>query len=229
MRVVLLGPPGAGKGTQAVRIAQEADIPHIATGDMFRQAVREETSLGLEVKRYLDAGRLVPDEVTVGIVRERLARPDCREGFILDGFPRTVPQAEALDGVLAGLGMKLDRVVSLVVGTEALVRRLAGRRVCGGCGTSFHVELNPPQEEGRCDRCGGVLVQRDDDREETVRERLAVYERQTAPLVDYYRRHGLLVEVDGEQPPDAVTRAIRQAVGNGFPAGSGSGGIESRQ
>lgn len=212
MRVVLLGPPGAGKGTQAVRIADETGVPHIATGDMFRQAVREETALGLEVKRYLQAGLLVPDEVTIGIVRERLARPDCRAGFVLDGFPRTVPQAEALEGVLAGLGMALDRVVNLVVETEELVSRLAGRRVCGRCGASYHVVSNPPREAGRCDRCGGDLIQRDDDREETVRERLAVYARQTAPLVDYYRGRGLLVEVNGQQPPDAVMRAIREAV-----------------
>lgn len=213
MRIILLGPPGAGKGTQAARLAREEGIPHIATGDIFRQAVKDETPLGLEVKRYLQAGQLVPDDVTVGIVRQRLEKPDCQEGFILDGFPRTVSQAEALEQVLTELGVRLDKAVSLTVRTEELVRRLSGRRICGKCGATFHVVANPPREADRCDVCGGDLVQREDDREETVRERLAVYERQTAPLIDYYRRHGLLAEVDGEQPLDAVTQAVRRAVG----------------
>lgn len=212
MRLVFLGPPGAGKGTQAVRLAEAEGIAHVSTGDMFRQAVRDGTPLGLEVKRYLDQGGLVPDAVTVALVRERLERPDCRRGFLLDGFPRTVAQAEALDRMLAELGMPLDCVLELEVPEEELVRRLSGRRVCSGCGANYNIYSHPPAVEGRCDRCGGALVQRSDDSEATVRQRLQVYRAQTSPLTDYYRRQGKLVAVDGHRDPEAVAAAIRAAV-----------------
>lgn len=212
MRIVLLGPPGAGKGTQAVRLAEKAGVPHISTGDMFRQAVREGTPLGREAKAYMDRGALVPDEVTIGIVRERLAKDDAAKGFVFDGFPRTTVQAEALDRILAELERPLEAVVNLVVPDEEIVRRLAGRRVCPQCGATYHVAFNPPAEPGRCDRCGAELVQRHDDREETVRERLGVYHRQTAPLVDYYREAGLLVQVDGTGDVDAVTASVLEAL-----------------
>ncbi len=210
MRLVFLGPPGAGKGTQAARLAEAEGVPHIATGDMFRQAVREETALGIEVRGYLERGQLVPDEVTVKVVRDRLSRPDCAKGFILDGFPRTVPQAVALDEVLAEMGTALDGVVAIRVGAEEIVRRLGGRRVCRECGMTYNVYTNPPRQDGRCNRCGGILYQREDDREDTIRERLAVYARQTVPLEDYYRAQGKLVEVDGEQPVDAVAADVRR-------------------
>ncbi|HEY8414917.1 MAG TPA: adenylate kinase, partial [Thermaerobacter sp.] len=191
MRWIFLGPPGAGKGTQAARLAERAGVPQISTGDMLRAAVRAGTPLGLEAKRYMDAGQLVPDDVTIAIVRERLAQDDCRRGFLLDGFPRTVPQAEGLAAALEELGVGLDGVLYFDVPDEVVVERLSGRRVCPECQATYHVRFDPPREAGRCDRCGAALVQRHDDREETVRERLAVYRRQTEPLVDYYHRAGL--------------------------------------
>lgn len=212
MRVVFLGPPGAGKGTQAATLCEEEGIVHVSTGDMFRQAVREGTPLGREVARYLEAGQLVPDQVTIALVRERLSRDDCRQGFLLDGFPRTVPQAQALDGMLAELGAPLDCAVNLRVHDEELVRRLFGRRVCRECKKNYNVYLHPPREAGRCDACGGELDQRSDDREETVRERLQVYHAQTAPLVEYYRHQGKLLDVDGGLPLSAVEAEIRTAV-----------------
>ncbi|QIA28032.1 adenylate kinase [Thermaerobacter sp. PB12/4term] len=215
MRWIFLGPPGAGKGTQAARLAQRAGVPQIATGDMFRAAVREGTPLGLEAKRYMEAGQLVPDEVTLGLVRERLAQPDCRNGFLLDGFPRTVPQAEGLNEVLAGLGVRLDGVLYFDVPDAVVVERLSGRRVCPACGATYHVRFEPPQVEGRCDRCGAELVQRSDDREETVRQRLAVYRQQTEPLVRYYREAGLLHTLDAGQPIDAVEAEIARITGVG--------------
>lgn len=219
MRLIFFGPPGAGKGTQAAGLAAEEGIPHIATGDMFRQAVREGTPLGLEVRRYLDSGQLVPDEVTIGIIRDRLSRPDCQRGFILDGFPRTVAQARALDGVLAELGFSLDGVINLQVTAAEVIRRLAGRRVCRECGAVYHVHNNPPRVEGRCDLCGGTLYQRQDDEESVIRERLEVYRRQTAPLIDYYREHGRLAEVDGSQPVESVSRDVRAAAREAVSAG----------
>lgn len=208
-----MGPPGAGKGTQAERLAAALGIVHIATGDLFRAAISQGTPLGQEAKKYLDAGQLVPDEVTVGMVRERLQQDDCRPGFLLDGFPRTVPQAEALGQILEALGQSLDAVLNMDVPEEKLVARLTGRRVCRQCGANYHVEYNPPQVPGVCDRCGGELYQRSDDTEETVRRRLEVYKKQTAPLLDYYRNLGLLKEIDGDQSVEDVFGALMQALG----------------
>ena len=213
MRWIFLGPPGAGKGTQAARLAERAGVPQISTGDMFRAAVRAGTPLGLEAKRYMDAGQLVPDAVTIGLVRERLAQPDCRQGFLLDGFPRTVAQAEGLAEVLRDLGVNLDGVLYFDVPDEVVVERLSGRRVCPACGATYHVRFDPPRQAGVCDRCGGELVQRPDDREETVRERLAVYRRQTEPLVDYYRQAGLLRTVHADRPIAEVEAEIGRLTG----------------
>ncbi len=204
MRLILLGPPGAGKGTQAKRLIERYGIPQISTGDILRAAVREGTELGKKAKQYMDAGQLVPDEVVIGIIRERLKEADCAKGFILDGFPRTVPQAEALKGVLSDLGQALDHVVSIEVPDEDLVERLTGRRTCRTCGAMYHVKFNPPKQEGVCDKCGGELYQRDDDREETIRARLKVYHDQTAPLVEFYTKEGLLRRIDGVGSVDEI-------------------------
>lgn len=212
MKLILLGPPGAGKGTQAKMLTERFAIPQIATGDILRGAVQAGTPLGLQAKAFMDAGALVPDKVVIGIVRERLQQEDCHQGFILDGFPRTVAQADALQGNLAALGRQLDRVVSLTVDADALVERLTGRRTCRGCGRGYHVAFDPPQRADRCDACGGELFQRDDDREETIRKRLAVYAQQTAPLIEYYRAAGVLVELDGMQPIPAVHEQVLNAL-----------------
>jgi adenylate kinase len=217
-RVIFLGAPGAGKGTQARALAAEWGVPQVATGDMLREAVAAGTPLGLEAKRYMDAGGLVPDDVVIGLVEERLARPDAARGFVLDGFPRTAAQAEALDAMLRRRGESPDRVVFLDVGREELIRRLTGRRVCGRCGTAFHLVSAPPRAAGRCDNCGGELTQRSDDTREAVATRLDVYEKQTAPLLAYYRDRGLLVTVSGEGPVDRVAADIRKAVGRAVPA-----------
>jgi adenylate kinase len=208
MNLILLGPPGAGKGTQAKMLVDCYGIPQISTGDILRAAVKDETAMGLRAKSFMDAGGLVPDMVVVGIVRERLQQDDCRGGFILDGFPRTVPQADALEEALVALERPLDAVISLAVDVEALVERLTGRRTCRGCGAGYHISFAPPRVEGVCDACGGELVQRDDDREDTIRRRLEVYHEQTSPLIDYYRRTGLLTEIDGMLPMDDVQGAI---------------------
>jgi adenylate kinase len=213
MRLLFLGPPGAGKGTQARELAAELGVPQVATGDMLRDALARKTPLGLEAKRYMDAGALVPDEVVIGLIAERLREPDAERGFILDGFPRTIPQAEGLDRLLKDLGQGLDRVVYFDVSERELLRRLTGRRSCPRCQATFHLVSAPPRVEGRCDRCGSELVQREDDREATVRKRLEVYARQTAPLLDYYRDRHLLVSVTGEGDITAVRRAIRDAAG----------------
>ncbi len=197
MNLIMLGPPGAGKGTQAKMLVERFGIPQISTGDMLRAAVAEGTELGRKAKEYMDKGQLVPDEVVIGIVRERLSKEDCKKGFILDGFPRTVPQAEALDGILEEMGRKIDYVINIVVPDEEILKRLTGRRTCRKCGAMYHVVYNPPKKEGVCDKCGGELYQRDDDKEETIRNRLKVYAEQTAPLVDYYRKKGVLVDIDG--------------------------------
>ncbi len=212
MNLILLGPPGAGKGTQANMLSDEFSIPQISTGEILRTAVKEGTPLGIEAKSHMDAGGLVPDEVVIGIVVERLQHEDCSNGFILDGFPRTVGQADALQDNLKTLGKELDRVIALQVDTEALIERLTGRRTCKSCGRGYHVRFDPPAEEGRCDVCGGELVQRDDDREETIRKRLDVYDEQTAPLINYYREAGLLIEVDGMQPIGEVNETLLTAL-----------------
>ena len=209
MRLVLVGPPGAGKGTQAEFIAATLAVPKISTGDIFRANVATGTPLGQEARRYMDAGQLVPDEVTINMVRDRLGEPDAGDGFLLDGFPRTVPQAVALDKLLANLGVGLDLVMELVVDDDEVIRRLSGRRMCHGCGKIWHVEFDAPLREGICDRCGRELFQRDDDKPETVAERLRVYARDTAPLVDYYGAQGRLVGIDATGPVEDVTqRAI---------------------
>lgn len=197
MKLILLGPPGAGKGTQAAMLVEQFGIPQISTGDMLRAAVRDQTEMGRKAKEYMDAGGLVPDEVVVGIVRERLQLSDCDAGFVLDGFPRTVPQADALKKNLSELGKDLDAVISLVVDTEALVERLTGRRSCSDCGKGYHIKFDPPAQDGVCDVCTASLVQRDDDQEVTIRNRMDVYHQQTAPLEDYYQKDGLLKSVDG--------------------------------
>ena len=208
MRLVFLGAPGVGKGTQAELIASRFHQPKISTGDILREAVRKKTALGLQAKASLDQGKLVPDAVVVGIVKEKLAEPMCAKGFLLDGFPRTIRQAEDLDELLRSRGERLDRVVNFVVPLDAVVRRLTGRRSCSKCQAIFHVETNPPRRDGICDRCGGELVQRSDDKKETVEARLSVYEQQTAPLVDYYRQRDLLSELDGSGRIEAVHQRL---------------------
>jgi adenylate kinase len=209
MRLVLVGPPGAGKGTQAEFIAAHLAVPKISTGDIFRANVAQGTPLGVEAKRYMDAGHLVPDEVTINMVGGRLAEGDASDGFLLDGFPRTVPQAVALDKLLADFGSGLDLVLELVVDDDEVIRRLSGRRTCRGCGKIWHVEFDSPSRENMCDRCGGQLFQRDDDKAETISERLRVYARDTAPLVDYYGAQSKLVGIDATGPVEDVTvRAI---------------------
>ncbi len=204
MYILLMGPPGAGKGTQAANLVKEFDIPHISTGDMFRAAVKEGTELGRKAKKCMDAGELVPDEITIGIVRERLAKPDCTKGFILDGFPRTVDQAKALDDILESLSVKLTRVLDISVPDELLVERAVGRRVCRKCGATYHTRFQPSKVEGVCDSCGGETYQRADDTEATMKNRLSVYGAQTRPLIDYYQKSGIYSRIDGSQDIDKV-------------------------
>ena len=208
MQLLLMGPPGAGKGTQAAELVKKLNIPHISTGDMFRAAVKEGTELGKQAKAVMDAGGLVPDEITIGIVRERLAKDDCKKGFILDGFPRTVEQADALKSILDNLGIKLSRVLNIHVPVSDLVERAVGRRICKKCGATYHVKFNPTREEGVCDNCGGELYQRKDDNEETMKNRLSAYESSTKPLIDYYKKAGIYTEIDGRQPIDKVTEDL---------------------
>ena len=200
MKLILLGPPGAGKGTQAKMLTEKFSIPQISTGDILRAAVKDGTPMGQKVRAFMNSGGLVPDEVVVGIVRDRLQEEDCKNGFILDGFPRTVAQADALQTSLQEMGKDLDRVISLEVDTEALVERLTGRRTCKECGRGYHVKFDSSRVAGICDTCGGTLFQRDDDQEETIRKRLQVYADQTSPLIRYYREAGVLMELDGMQP-----------------------------
>lgn len=208
MQVIFMGLPGAGKGTQAERIVTEFGIPHISTGDMFRAAIAEQTPLGLQAKSFMDQGNLVPDEVTIGIVRDRFQKPDCEKGFLLDGFPRTIAQAEALDAMLKDLGREIDVVINMHVKRENLLARLTGRRICKSCGATYHVVFNPTKEEGVCDKCGGELYQRSDDTEEVVATRLDVNIKQSEPILAYYEQKGLLKTVDGEQAIDKVTGDI---------------------
>ncbi|MCQ6563668.1 adenylate kinase [Paenibacillus mendelii] len=208
MNILFMGPPGAGKGTQAERIVDTFGIPHISTGDAFRLAMKEGTPLGQKAKEYVDQGLLVPDEITNGIVRERLLLEDCNKGFLLDGFPRTLQQAEALDHMLSDMGRSIDHVVNLRVDRGLLLARLTGRRICKSCGSTYHVMFNPPKQEGVCDKCGGELYQRSDDTEAKVGTRLDEYISKTAPLLNYYTGKGLLREVDGEKEIDEVTADI---------------------
>lgn len=213
LRAVLLGPPGAGKGTQAVRLVEKYDIPHISTGDIFRKNIKEGTELGKKAQEYMNAGALVPDELVVDLVKDRLQQDDCKNGFLLDGFPRTIFQAEKLDEFLSEHNQKMDIVINLKVEKEALIKRLTGRRVCKDCGASYHIINVPPKKEGICDSCGGELIQRKDDNLETVENRINVYEEQTAPLIGYYKEAGSLVDFNGEASLDEVFDAIVQAIG----------------
>jgi adenylate kinase len=213
MNIILLGAPGAGKGTQAARMVERYSAPQVSTGDIFRKAVGEGTPLGVEAKKYMDAGELVPDGIVIGIVKERLAEPDLAGGFILDGFPRTVPQADALDAALEDMGKGIDAVISVDVPSEALVERLTARRQCRRCGRIYNVLVDPPEAEGVCDACGGEVYQRDDDTVQTVTNRLEVYERQTAPLIEYYQAKGLLKHIDGTRDIDDVFAGIVSVLG----------------
>ena len=204
MNLILLGPPGAGKGTQALKIVERFHIPQISTGDILRAAVKEKTPLGVEAKAFMDRGQLVPDELVIGIIEERLKASDCRQGFILDGFPRTIAQAEALQSILTKIGMAIDHVVNIEADPEELVRRLTGRRTCKNCGAMFHVSFHPSRKEGVCDRCGGPLYQRDDDQEETIRNRLEAYQKQTAPLIRYYQQIDRLRPIQGMGDQDEI-------------------------
>lgn len=208
MGIILLGPPGAGKGTQAKKLTQTFGIPQISTGDMLRAAVKSGTVLGIQARKCMDAGELVPDEVVIGIVKERLAEDDCGKGFILDGFPRTIPQAEALDRVAKELEKEIRFVLSLEVDQNELMERLCGRRTCNSCGAMYHVTFNPPKAAGKCDKCGSGLVQRDDDKEETIKNRLSTYNKATAPLLDYYRTTGKIRSVMASGAIDAIYDGI---------------------
>jgi len=208
MRLMLLGPPGAGKGTQAESISREFDIPHISTGDIFRENIRQGTELGRKAQDYMNQGLLVPDELVVDLVKDRLMKDDCKKGFLLDGFPRTIPQADALDAELSKLDRKLDRAINIQVKKEVLIERAVGRRVCKVCGAAFHIKFKPPAIEGVCDRCGGELQQRKDDLEDTVIKRIEVYLEQTEPLIEYYSQKGILMNVDGEQDIQTVFEVI---------------------
>lgn len=208
MKLVLLGPPGAGKGTQATGIAEKYGIAHISTGDIFRFNIKNETELGKEVKGYLEQGALVPDELTVRIVWDRLDQEDCKNGFLLDGFPRTIGQAQALDAGLEERGTALDRVINIEVPDDVLIKRLAGRRVCSKCGQPYHIHNMPSKVEGVCDVCGGEVIQRPDDNEATVANRIAVYEKQTSPLIEYYQKQEILMTVNGEDPISTVQEII---------------------
>jgi len=214
MNILFMGPPGAGKGTQAQKIVNKYQLPHISTGDMFRAAIANQTELGMTAKRYMDEGNLVPDDVTIGIVRERLAQADCENGFLLDGFPRTVDQAIALDEIMTKLNKKIDYVINIDVALDALMARLTGRRICKACGDTYHIMFNPPKQEGICNLCEGELYQRKDDHAETVESRLSVYTNQTKPLLTYYEETGNLINVDGLGEIDAVFANIEKAFGS---------------
>ncbi|MEM2272489.1 MAG: adenylate kinase [Archaeoglobaceae archaeon] len=208
MKIILLGAPGAGKGTQAKFLAEKYRIPQISTGDMLREAVEKSTELGKKAKEYMNQGKLVPDEIVVGIVKERLKQKDCERGFILDGFPRTIAQAEALDAMMVELGKKIDAVININVSEDEIVKRIVNRRICRKCGAIYHLIYDPPKKNGVCDKCGGELYQRDDDKEEVVRERFKVYRKNTEPLIEYYKRKGILFDVDGTKDIEKVKAEI---------------------
>lgn len=212
MKVVMLGAPGAGKGTQALNIADKYSIPHISTGDIFRANIKAGTKLGLEAKTYMDKGGLVPDEVTIGMLLDRISEADCKEGYILDGFPRTIPQAEALKSALKDRDEAIDYAIDIEVPDEVITKRMSGRRACVKCGGTYHIEFNPPKEEGICDNCGGELTVRDDDKPETVIKRLKAYHEQTEPLIEFYKKEGVLREVDGTVAPSKVLEAILEVL-----------------
>ncbi len=214
MHIIIMGPPGAGKGTQAEKMVNDFGLVHISTGDMFREAVKKGTEMGKKAKEFMDKGELVPDDVVVGIVKERLSQPDCKEGILLDGFPRTIDQAEALEEVLKDLNMKIDAVINVEVAEEELLNRLTGRRVCENCGTTYHVKYNTPKVRNICDHCGGELYQRSDDTVETVKERLQVYRDQTKPIIDYYRKKGIYHEIDGWRAIDEVYADVMKRLNN---------------
>ena len=213
MKIIMLGAPGAGKGTQAKRIAEKYQIPHISTGDIFRANIKNGTELGKKAKTYMDQGLLVPDELVCDLVVDRVKQEDCKNGYILDGFPRTIPQAESLDAALAALGESMDYAINVEVPDENIVNRMSGRRACVGCGATYHVVYAPTKKEGICDACGAELILRDDDKPETVQKRLSVYHEQTQPLIDYYRNKGILKDVDGTMEMDAVFQAITEILG----------------
>lgn len=212
MRLVLLGPPGVGKGTQASSIVKKYDVPHISTGDIFRANIKEGTKLGLEAKSYMDKGLLVPDELVVSIVKDRLTHDDCKDGFLLDGFPRTIEQADALDEELASMGLSLDKVINLSADKNILLERVVGRRICKTCGATYHIKFNPPKVEGVCDLDQGELYQREDDTEETVSTRIEVYGKETQPLIDYYKNKNLLVDIDGTAPIEKIFETIVESL-----------------
>ena len=213
MKIIMLGAPGAGKGTQAKKIAEKYQIPHISTGDIFRANIKGGTELGMKAKTFMDQGMLVPDEITIGMLMDRIGQEDCINGYVLDGFPRTIPQAEALTKALAERGEKVDYAINVDVPDENIINRMSGRRACLGCGATYHITFNPPVKEGICDTCGQELVLRDDDKPETVKKRLDVYHQQTQPLIDYYKNAEVLAEVDGTQPMDAVFQGIVEILG----------------
>ena len=213
MKIIMLGAPGAGKGTQAKRIAEKYAIPHISTGDIFRANIKNGTELGKKAKEFMDQGLLVPDELTCDLVMDRIQQDDCKNGFVLDGFPRTIPQAEALDAALTKIGQKMDYAIDVDVPDENIVNRMGGRRACLSCGATYHVEFNPTKAEGVCDACGAQTVLRDDDKPETVQKRLTVYHEQTQPLIDYYKNQDILKSVDGTQPMEKVFTDITAILG----------------
>ena len=213
MNIMLFGAPGAGKGTQAKFLIEKYGIPQISTGDILRAAIKEGTAMGLEAKKFMDEGKLVPDSTIIGIIKDRLSQDDCKKGFILDGFPRTLAQAEALEVLMKEMGIKLDKVISLNVPDELILGRIVGRKVCPVCGASFHVEFNPPKVEGKCDLCGADLITRKDDNAETVTKRLTEYHSQTAPLFDFYQSRGVLVDIDGTKKMEDITKEIFDILG----------------